>query len=255
MGLFDDVGALEGQVVLVTGAGNGVGRAAALLAASRGATVLCVDRDEASMLETVGLIETAGRGVAHYRIAEITSEADISRAIDQLVSLAGGTLDAVLHVAGIMRGQRVPLSELTLDTWTEVIVTNLTGAFLVSKYALAKMDPQRVGVVVLVASRSGITVPSGSLAYGASKGGIHGYAMSLEKQLSNTSIRVHTVCPGDVDTPLMRKSLEDALDNGADPAEIAKIRQSLGTAEEIASVLVHLIDPAAWGFSGTVMAG
>jgi hypothetical protein len=53
----------------------------------------------------------------------------------------------------------------------------------------------------------------------------------------------------------MRKSLEDALENGADPAEIAKIRESLGTAEEIASVLVHLIDPAAWGFSGTVMAG
>jgi NAD(P)-dependent dehydrogenase (short-subunit alcohol dehydrogenase family) len=255
MELSDDAGALMGQVVLITGAGNGVGRAAALMAASRGATVLCVDRDEVSMAETAELIAAAGRGVAHYRIAEITSEDKISRAIDELVALAKGRLDAVLHVAGIMRGQRVPLSDLTLDTWTEVIVTNLTGAFLVSKYAVARMDPERMGVVVLVASRSGITVPSGSLAYGASKGGIHGYAMSLEKQLSNTSIRVHTVCPGDVDTPLMRKSLEDALENGADPAEIAKIRESLGTAEEIASVLVHLIDPAAWGFSGTVMAG
>lgn len=247
-------GPLADKAVLITGAGNGVGRAAALLAASRGAQVLCVDRDETPTIDTVASIRAAG-GSASYRVADITSEKAIGEAISDLVLDAGGVLDAVVHVAGIMRGQRLALDDLTLDTWNEVILTNLTGAFLVAKHGLRNMNHTRDGVVVLVASRSGIVVPSGSLAYGASKGGMHGFAMSLDKQLAATKIRLHTVCPGDVDTPLMRASLDEALVNGADPVEVDRIRNSLGTAEHVASAIVHLIDPAARGISGTVLAG
>lgn len=245
---------LFGRTVLVTGAGNGVGRATALLAASRGATVLCLDRDEAPLLSTVADIEGSG-GVARWAAADITEEAALKAAIDSMVAVSGGVLHSVLHVAGIMRGQRLPLAEWSLEMWSEVIATNLTGAFLVAKHSLAHLQKAESPSLVLVASRSGILVPSGSLAYGASKGGIHGFAMSLEKQIASTGVRVHTLCPGDVDTPLMRKSLEEAIDNGADPRDVEKIRESLGTAEDIASALVHLIDPAARGISGTVLAG
>lgn len=247
-------GRLANRRILVTGAGRGVGRAAAVLAASRGATVLCVDRDEEPLLDNVNHIIDSGGQVFHQAV-DITDEAAISGAITELVARGGGTLHSVLHVAGIMRAQRLPLEDITLEMWNEVISTNLTGAFLVAKHTLSHLKKSDDATLVLVASRSGILVPSGSLPYGASKGGIHGFVMSLEKQLKASGIRVHTLCPGDVDTPLMRKSLDEALENGADPADIERIRQSLGTAEDIASALVHLTDPAARGISGTVLAG
>ena len=153
-----------------------------------------------------------------------------------------------------MRGQRLPLEKFNLALWSEVILINLTGTFLVAKHALMNMNKDREGTIILVASRSGIFVPSGSLAYGASKGGIHGFAMSLEKQLSSSKIRVHTVCPGDMDTPLMQESLREAIENGADPIEVEKIRESLTNPSQVASVLIHLIHPAARGISGTVLA-
>ena len=245
---------LRGRNILLTGAGNGVGRAAAILAASRGATVLCIDRDEAPLRQTVAEIESAG-GRTQWSVADITQEDAISQSIDDLADRAGGTVHSVVHVAGIMRGQRLALEDVSLEMWNEVLSTNLTGAFLVAKHSLQFLRQASNGCLILVASRSGILVPSGSLPYGASKGGIHGFAMSLEKQLRGDGIRVHTVCPGDVDTPLMRKSLEEALANGADPADVDRIRRSLGTAEDIAAVLIHLVDPAARGISGTVLAG
>lgn len=245
---------LGGRNVLLTGAGNGVGRAAALLAASRGATVLCLDRDEKPLLQTVTEIDASG-GRALWSVADITQEDALSRSIDDLAHRAGGVVHSVVHVAGIMRGQRLALEEVSLEMWNEVLSTNLTGAFLVAKHSVKFLRHAPNGCLILVASRSGILVPSGSLAYGASKGGIHGFAMSLEKQLHGAGVRVHTVCPGDVDTPLMRKSLEEALANGADPADVDRIRRSLGTAEDIASALIHLVDPAARGISGTVLAG
>lgn len=245
---------LTGRTVLVTGAGNGVGRAAVDIAARRGATVLCIDRDSAALGETATHLEEIG-GRAFFAQADITDEEQLRFVIASLVEQSGGALHSVLHVAGIMRAQRLSLEEITLEMWNEVITTNLTGAFLVAKHSVGFLRKSDDASLVLVASRSGITVPSGSLPYGASKGGIHGFAMSLDKQLRGAGIRVHTLCPGDVDTPLMRASLDEALRNGADPLDVERIRSSLGTAESIASALVHLIDPAARGISGTVLAG
>ena len=246
-------GSLSNQVVLITGAGSGVGGKAAEIAAQNGAQVLCIDRDEPALIRTARVIREAG-GRVLFRVADITQEDEISSTIKDLVAEAGGVLDSVLNVAGVMRGQRLPLEKFNLALWSEVILINLTGTFLVAKHALMNMNKDREGTIILVASRSGIFVPSGSLAYGASKGGIHGFAMSLEKQLSSSKIRVHTVCPGDMDTPLMQESLREAIENGADPIEVEKIRESLTNPSQVASVLIHLIHPAARGISGTVLA-
>lgn len=252
--MTEAVGPLAGRTVLVTGAGNGIGRDAALLAAERGARTLLLDRDGAALEQTAAAIRDSGSEV-FTQAADLADEQQVQDAVSELARAAGGTIDSLLHLAGIMRGQRAGILDLSLETWREVIDVNLTGAFLVTRAVVQYTEPERSPSIVLVASRSGIYVPSGSLAYGASKGGIHGFALSLAEQLRHKNTRVHTLCPGDVDTPLMRRSLEEALENGTDPAIVKKIRDELGKSEDIASALVHLIDPAARGLWGTIVAG
>jgi NAD(P)-dependent dehydrogenase (short-subunit alcohol dehydrogenase family) len=241
---------LDGLVVLITGAGNGVGKATAIMAAERGAKLALLDREERSLDAVV--TELNGLGIDPLvLVADTTNENEIRSAFASAAS-SFGRIDVVLHVAGIMRGQRLDIRDLTEEIWDEVINVNLKGSFLVSKYAATHILAQGSGTLVLVASRSGISVPSGSIAYGASKGGIQGLAMSLSRQLGPLGLRVHTLCPGDVDTPLMRASLDEALSNGANPAEIAVLRASLGKPEDIAKALLHLADPAASALFGTI---
>lgn len=244
---------LAGRSVLITGAGNGIGRDAAVMASSRGAVPLLLDRDAQALSQTAEFISRTGAAVFTHT-ADLGDEHQVLEAVSELAASAGGAIDSLLHVAGIMRAQRAGILDISLDTWNEVIRTNLTGAFLVARAVVEFIDPERSPSIVLVASRSGITMPSGSLPYGASKGGIHGFAISLAEQLRHHNTRVHTLCPGDVDTPLMRRSLEEALENGADPADIKRIRDDLGSSEDIASAIVHLIDPSARGIWGTIIA-
>lgn len=236
--------------MLVTGAGNGVGRQTALGAAARGANTVLLDRDAEAVAATASEIEGNG-GRAHAIVIDIVSEDAVRSAFAEAFAI-DGRLDVVIHAAGIMRGQRLDIREMTEDLWDQVIDVNLKGSFFVAKYAVNHMVPQTHGTIVLVASQSGITVGSGSLAYGASKGGINGLSMSLARQVAAEGIRVHTLCPGDIDTPLMRASLDEALQHGADPAEVEHIRASLGTAEDVARALLHLAAPDADTLSGTI---
>lgn len=241
---------LDDLVILITGAANGVGCATALLSVERGARLVLLDRDEQGLNAVAIELEALGHR-PHLIVADITKEVEVEQAFTSAVA-AAGRIDVVLHVAGIMRGQRLDIRDFSEEMWDEVINVNLKGAFLVSKYAATHLLAGGGGTLVLVASRSGITVPSGSIAYGASKGGIHGLAMSLARQLGASGLRVHTLCPGDVDTPLMRASLDEALSHGADPVEIEALRASLGTAEDVARALLHLADPASSTLTGII---
>ena len=189
------------MVVLVTGAGSGVGRQTALGAAARGASTVLLDRDAAAVTATASEIEGNG-GRAHAIATDIVSEDAVQSAFAEAFAI-DGRLDVVIHAAGIMRGQRLDIREMTEDLWDQVIDVNLKGSFFVAKYAVTHMLPQTRGTIVLVASQSGITVGSGSLAYGASKGGINGLSMSLARQVAAAGIRVHTLCPGDIDTDFL----------------------------------------------------
>lgn len=241
---------LDGMTVLVTGAGNGVGRATAIGAAARGATVSMLDRDGVALADALREVRAVG-GRAEAFVADITRELEVRDAFERTTALTG-RLDAVLHSAGIMLGQRLDIREMSEDTWDRVIAVNLKGSFFIAKHAAVHMVPRGRGTIVLVASRSGITLPSGSVAYGASKGGINGFSMSLAKQLASKGVRVLTLCPGDIDTPLMRASLDEALRHGIDPAEAERIRATLGTADDVAKALLHLADPEAETLSGTI---
>ncbi|TBL32238.1 SDR family oxidoreductase, partial [Verrucosispora sp. SN26_14.1] len=189
--------------------------------------------------------------VAHA--VDVTRETQVASVLDAVAADLGG-IDAVLHVAGIMRGQGTDVTDLPLELWQRVIEVNLTGPFLVAKHAVRHLTDGH-GVLVLVGSKAGVLTGSGSVPYGASKGGLHGLALTLARHLGPRGIRVHTLCPGDIDTPLMRRSLDEARTNGTDGAQVARIEAALGRPEDVASVLTLLAAPASAGIAGTVYTG
>lgn len=237
---------------MVTGGASGIGRATALLLARQGASVLALDVDTeagATLEAEAGHGPEGGR--LRFRRVDIAHEDEVRDAVADARTRLGG-LDALVCAAGIMRGQGQAMEALEAATWDQVMDVNLSGTFLAVKHASAPMLEQGGGVVVLVSSKAGVSTGSGSFAYGASKGGVHGLALTLERHLGAKGIRVNEVCPGDVDTPLYRRSLQEALANGADPAWVDEQLARATTPESIAQLIAFLVSDAAAAVRGTI---
>ncbi|MFI7079371.1 SDR family NAD(P)-dependent oxidoreductase [Micromonospora sp. NPDC049903] len=251
-GVAPATGLLTGRRVVVVGGASGIGLATVRAAATAGAAVAVLDADADGAAGAAAQARAAGAtAVAH--VVDVTREAQVASVFDAVADDLGG-IDAVLHVAGIMRGQGTDVTDLPLELWQRVIEVNLTGPFLVAKHAVRHLADDH-GVLVLVGSKAGVLTGSGSVPYGASKGGLHGLALTLARHLGPRGIRVHTLCPGDIDTPLMRRSLDEARANGTDGAQVSRIEAALGRPEDVASVLTLLAAPASAGIAGTVYTG
>lgn len=235
---------LHNRSVVITGAATGIGRAAALCCAAEGARTLLADINREEVNETVRLIEEAG----HETIAvetDVTNAADVEKVMQDALN-AYGSLDTLIHSAGILDGAFVPIDEFDIDTWNRVINVNLTGSFLAARYASAIMKPQKSGVIILLASGAGVRGGSSSIAYGSSKGGVHGLALVLESQLSTFGIRVHAVCPGGIATPLKLKNVADgARSAGLSEEEGQKQANALGDPEGVGKILAFLASESA----------
>jgi NAD(P)-dependent dehydrogenase (short-subunit alcohol dehydrogenase family) len=231
---------LTGVRVVVTGGATGIGRAACLLLADSGARVAVLDLDVAAGTRTATDIGTLGGSATFVRV-DVADPGSVERAFATAVEQLGG-LDGVINCAGIMKGQHIDIGQLAADVWAQVLAVNLTGSFLVAREAATHLRRTGAGVLILIGSKAGVVGGSGSLAYGASKGGVHGLAMALERSLAEDGIRLFEVCPGTIDTPLLRASHQEALANGA---VAPSVEVDIGTAEGIASVLAFLLTPGA----------
>ena len=212
---------LEGSVALVTGAASGIGEA-------------CVARfrDEGA---TVATLDVAG-DVDHT--VDVTDESAVSLAIDAIVA-RHGRLDSVVNAAGVAGGGPVHL--LDLDEWNRVITINLTGTFLVAKHALRPMLEQERGSIVNLASIEGIEGTEGGSAYNASKGGVVILTKNLAIDYGRKGIRANCICPGFIDTPMMRA----VMDNPGMETYKEKLRGEhklgrFGRADEIAASAAFL---------------
>jgi len=238
---------------MVTGGASGIGQATALLLVRQGASVLAldVDADAGAALEA----EAAGLGDGHGRLAfrrtDVSIEDEVRDAVADARTRLGG-LDALVCTAGIMRGQGQAVGTFEAAVWDQVMDVNLRGTFLAVKHASAPMLEQGRGVIVLVSSKAGVSTGSGSFAYGASKGGVHGLGLTLERHLGPKGIRINEVCPGDVDTPLYRRSLQEALANGADPAWVEEQLARATTPGSIARLIAFLVSDEASAVRGTI---
>ena len=186
---------LEGRVVLVTGAGSGIGRASALRAASEGARVFAVDLDRTALDESVAAIADAGgEATAHLcDIADPLATADCVR----LCLAQYGALHALVNMAGILRFDDT--EQLALPQWQRVLDVNLTGTFLLCQAALPHLV-ESGGSIVNAASTAALAgLPCGA-AYSASKGGVLAMTRSIAVEYAKRGVRANCVCPGDIGT-------------------------------------------------------
>jgi NAD(P)-dependent dehydrogenase (short-subunit alcohol dehydrogenase family) len=204
------MGRLQGKSVIITGAGSGIGRAAALLFTKEGAKLIAVDRTEA-VKETVDEVKKAG-GIAEAMIADAGSEQDVIAVIDKAVK-THGRLDVIWANAGISGGL-VPLAEQTVDHWQEILRVNLIGPFLAVKHAMPHMVKQQSGAIVLTASVAGLKAGASGHPYAASKAGVISLVQTTAYSLTGTGVRINAVCPGLIETGMTKPIFDRAKERG-----------------------------------------
>ncbi|WP_166173791.1 SDR family NAD(P)-dependent oxidoreductase [Rubrobacter tropicus] len=197
---------LEGKVALITGGATGIGRAAAILLAKEGASIVIGDVNEEGAAEVVRKIESGG-GSALARRCDVGAEQDIRALIETAEGEYGG-LDVVFGNAGLLRTSA--LQDLSVDLFERHLRLNLTANFLLAKHAAPAMRRRGGGSIIFMASAGGLRGTRGSVAYNASKGGLVNMTRGLADELAGENIRVNCVCPGWVDTPFNRPFWEHA---------------------------------------------
>ncbi|MGK0477009.1 MAG: NAD(P)-dependent dehydrogenase (short-subunit alcohol dehydrogenase family) [Ilumatobacter sp.] len=250
---------LANKSTIVTGAGSGIGRAAATLFAAEGAKVTCADIDGAAASATAEAIGSAAIAVQ----VDVADEAAAADMVSETLS-AFGRVDAVYANAGIGGPGRA--GDVTLEDWNRVISINLTGVWLSVKHALAPMIEAGGGSLVLQASIGGVIGVPGIASYAAAKGGVIGLTKQMAVDYGPQNIRVNAICPGTVPTPLVIETYEArggfASGSSAGPdASIDELLEAstarfplgrLGTVENIAQLALHLAsDESAWTTGAT----
>jgi len=194
---------LANKVAVITGAASGMGQAASLLFAQEGASVVVVDLNVEAAEETVKSIRAAG-GKAIAVETDVADEASVRAMVASAVE-AFGRIDVLYNNAGIMPNDDGSVTDITEATWDRVMDVNIKSAFLCAKYTIPVMLKQRRGSIINVASFVaflGCTVPQD--AYTTSKGGMLALTKSLAVQYGPHGIRCNAICPGPIETPLLR---------------------------------------------------
>jgi len=190
-------------VGLITGAGQGIGRAIACAFAEAGRDIVLVDIDEKMLRETTVFVERAGAHCLAIH-ADVSKEEQVKDSIDRAVSRFG-RLDTLCNNAGI--GISSPVESLSVEAWDRVINVNLRGTFLYSKHAIPYLENQK-GSIINIASTRALMSESGTEAYSASKGGIIALTHALAVSLGPRGIRVNAISPGWIETAEWRKQAE-----------------------------------------------
>jgi NAD(P)-dependent dehydrogenase (short-subunit alcohol dehydrogenase family) len=243
---------LQRKVAVITGGARGIGGATAQLFAREGARVVIGDvlADEG---ETTAAAIRAASGEALFVRTDVTRETECAALMAAAVDRYG-RLDALVCCAGVLRGAFLQPEELDADTFASVLDINVKGTYLAVRTAVPWLRKAGGGVVLLLASGAGVRGPSSSLAYGASKGGVHGLAMTLEPRLAPAGIRVHDICPGGIATRMKLDNVADGARHAGASVEqaLARAEQSLGDPAGVASILAFLASDEADFVRGTI---
>lgn len=250
-----DSNRLDGKVALVTGAGGALGAATARLMVARGARVVAIDRDRASLDRLVAAV--GADGVPVTVLADVTQEADVAGYVAEALRRMG-RIDVFFNNAGI-EGPVRPIAEYALEDFERVMAVNVVGVFLGLKHVIPAMAKSGGGAIINASSVAGLTGTAGICAYNASKHAVIGLTRSAAAEWAGRGIRINSINPGPIASRMMR-SLEAGLspdgESGADRTHDAF--QALipagryGTPEEVAALVVFLASEDARYLHGAV---
>lgn len=242
-------GSFAGKVAFVTGAANGIGRAAALAFAREGAGVVAADVSEQGNQETARLIEEAGGRALAVR-CDVSRAEDVKAALDRTVGTFG-RLDFAFNNAGVEQ-PIMPAADLTEEEWDRIVAIDLRGVFLCMRHQIPLMLKQGGGAIVNTSSGAGVKGFAGQAAYCAAKFGVVGLTKAAALDYAKSGIRINAVCPGIVETPMMGR-----FSGGTPEGRARVIAQEpvgrMGKPEEIAAAVVWLCSDAAAFVTGHAM--
>jgi len=242
------MGKLAGKVAVITGAGSGIGRASALLFAKEGAKIVVADFVPPGGHETVKMIKEAG-GDAIFVEVNVSKSAEVQRMILAAVDTYG-RLDIMFNNAGI-QGKIIMTADLAEEAWNSIIATNLTGAFLGSKYAIQVMLKQGGAVIINTASAAGIIGLPGMPAYSASKAGVVQLTKTMALEYADKNIRINCICPGGIITPLSGIGTAPTDPALMPPFHQPQAMRRFGSPEEVAKVALYLASDDSSFVTGT----
>lgn len=196
------------KVAIVTGAASGIGRATAQRLASEGASVICADVQREALEETVRNITSKG-GIATAQVCDVTDAEAVNATVDAAVRQYQ-KLDILCNVAGVLEFAHT--HDYTIDRWERILAINLTGTFRFCQEAIPHLIKTR-GNIVNVASSAALSGTPYTAAYSASKGGIVSLTMALAIEYTHQGVRVNSVCPAAIDTP-MTKDIDQQVPEG-----------------------------------------
>jgi meso-butanediol dehydrogenase/(S,S)-butanediol dehydrogenase/diacetyl reductase len=233
---------LSGKIALVTGGRGGIGRAICARFVREGATVFAAD------LTKEGTLSDAADGSRFVRL-DVTSE-DEARAAMAHVDQECGKLDILVNAAGIEIEKTI--EHTTLADWNRIFAVNVTGTFLASKYALPLLRKSGSGSIINFGSYDGFIADPGLAAYCATKGAVHALTRAMACDHGPEGIRVNAICPGYVDTPMLKSFFRDAGDIGTLEAAVRGVHpmRRYGTPDDVANLVNWLASDEARYASG-----
>ena len=236
---------LTGKVAIVTGASRGIGRAVAVLLASRGAHVVAAARGDHAAAAASAIQDAGGR--AEAASLDVTDTASVDAMVVGALE-RHGRIDLLVNNAGIARDQL--LLRMKREDWDQVIATNLTAAFACAQAVIRPMIKQRSGRIISISSVVGQAGNAGQTNYAASKAGLIGFSKALAREVASRHITVNVVAPGLIETDMTRAIAGRAQDDWAVQIPLGR----LGTVGDVAAAVCYLASDEASYITGQVLA-
>jgi meso-butanediol dehydrogenase/(S,S)-butanediol dehydrogenase/diacetyl reductase len=242
---------LEGKVAIITGAGSGIGRAAAVLFANEGAKLVLADWNENALAETLDVVLNTG-AEAITKKTNVSIESDI-RELIELALRTYSVVDIICNNAGIT-GQLTSLEEQDAQDWQQVYGVNVLGAVFTTKHIAKHMQERKTGAIVNTSSVAGIRSGAGGNAYSASKAALINFTQTAACDLGKYNVRVNAVCPGLIETGMTKPIFDMARDMGKSDKLGSRCElRRYGRPEEVAAAILFLASDEASYITGQVL--
>jgi len=233
----------ENQVAIVTGGADGIGKAVVERLAREGAQVTIFDLNEKLGEQVCAEFGEQGLTVS-TKAVNVADEESVKSGIDAVISGNGGRLDVMVHCAAVVGQTSTKITDVDTAEFDKVCAVNLTGSFLITKYAINAMEPNNYGRVLLFASIAGKEGNAGMIAYSASKAGVIGLIKAVGKDYAESGITVNAIAPAVIKTPMVE---------GIDPDQVKYMTDKIpmkrcGTLDEVAALSCWIVSEEA-GFN------